>query len=214
MHSFRRIAVAFAISASACAATDAPPLTASFEVIQDQPINNGSIREVYVRIDEPIAEEQVRAVAVKVKNAAYSSCPKTKVWFLLPSQRIGSGAWASATFRPELEVMIIGAHAETHHALETAVTAAKGEVLGQWIWDIGSLAHKITLIKRGDAVVMRKTFVDTRGRSVEDEKPVEILGPNKYRYPGSETTWMRINPTGALEFHDRDGGMDSARPVK
>ena len=211
MRSIQQITAVFAVLFSACGA---PALTTSFEVLQDQPINNGSIREVYVRIDEPIAEEQVRAVAFKVKNAAYSSCPKTKVWFLLPSQRIGSGAWASATFRPELEVIIIGARAGTHHALEKAVTAAKGEVLGQWIWDIGSFAHKITLIKRGDAVVMRKTFVDTRGRSVEDEKPVEILGPNKYRFPGSETTWIRINASGQLEFHDREGGMDVARPVK
>ena len=95
-----------------------PPLSTAFFILQDQPINNRSIREVYVRIQGPISEGQVKAIALNVKNSADLEYPKTKVWFLLPGQGKNSGAWASATFRPELEVLIIGASADTQNHVD------------------------------------------------------------------------------------------------
>jgi hypothetical protein len=215
MHLIKRISAAYVIVFCACGTAEvAPALKTRFEVLQDQPINNGSIREVFVRIDEPITENQIKAVAFKVKSTGESFFPKTKVWFLLPAQRIGSGAWASATFRPELEVKILGARAERHQALKKTATPANGQLLGHWIWDAGPLTHKITLIKRGGEVLMLKTFVGPKGDSEVDETVVDVMAPNRYRYPGSKTTWMTVNNKGELEFHDQAGRVDAARPVK
>lgn len=215
MRGLRLTSAAVAVLFSACGTAQvAPPLKTSFEVLQDRPINNGSIREVHVRLESPVAEDQVKAVAFKVKNSRYSSCPKTKVWFLLPGQHIGGGAWASAAFRPKLEVTILGARAEVHQALKKVAIPADGKVLGEWIWDVSSLTRKITFIKRGDGVFMRNTFVSETGDSANEEKKLAVLGPNKYRYPGSDTTWMTINNKGELEFHDPHGLIDAARAVK
>jgi len=190
-----------------------PPLSTAFFILQDQPINNRSIREVYVRIQEPISEGQVKAIALNVKNSADLEYPKTRVWFLLPGQS-KSGAWASATFRPELEVLIIGASADTHQVLGEAEYPSNGKRLGEWIWDVGLLTRKITLIERGARVFMIETFVGQKGDTAVDEKEIQVLGVNEYRFPGSAETWMTINRYGELEFRDREGKIDAARPVK
>jgi predicted Zn finger-like uncharacterized protein len=189
------------------------PVKTKFEIIQDQPINNGSIREVYVRIEKPVTEDQVKAIAYKVRNDSHTSCPKTKVWFLLPAQRIGGGAWASATFRPDLEVQTIGPSVKDAQALKKSVLQVHGETLGEWIHDLGTSSHRITLEKQGNAILIHRTFVGERGDSATDTKTLEILGPNQYRYPGSKESWLRINNQGHLEIHDRQGLVDTARRV-
>jgi hypothetical protein len=187
------------------------PVRTKFEVLQDEPINNGSIREVYVRIEQPVAEDQVKAVAYNVLHSSYSSCPKTKVWFLLPAQRIGGGAWASATFRPELEVLIIGSSVGKSQALARSSNQVPGRILGQWTHNLlGTASHKITLEQRGNSILMHRTFVDQRGESATDTKSLEVLGPNRYRYPGSTESWMSINSKGNLEIRDPQGLVDTA----
>jgi hypothetical protein len=132
----------------------------------------------------------------------------------LPAQRIGSGAWASATFRPELEVVILGAAAEAHQTLEKGMVAADGQLVGEWIWDGGLLTHKITFVTRGDRVFMLKTFSGKNGDSATTEQELEVVAPNNYRDPKAKTTWMKINDKGELEFHDQNGRFDAARPLK
>lgn len=188
------------------------PLQTKFEIIQDQPINNGGIREVYVRIKEPVTEDQVKAVAYNVKHSSYSSCPKTKVWFLLPAQRIGGGGWASATFRPELEVAILGSRAKIDGSQRKAPVPVDGKVLGQWIHDQpGSFGHTVSFVKRGDGIFMLQDFVGEQGDAATNTKMLVVLGPNRYQYPGSKESWMRINDQGDLEIHDQEGLVDTAR---
>ena len=133
---------------------------------------------------------------------------------MLPGQRIGSGAWASATFHPALEVKIIGPRLEMEQSLRQPLVRADGAVMGRWIHDLaGSSSHRITFVKKDGVVFMLRTFVGKQGDSATDAKTLEALGPNRYRYPGSKSTWMTINGQGDLELHDQHGYVDTARQV-
>jgi hypothetical protein len=139
--------------------TDAKKPAVSHELLRDQQINNGSIREVFVRLAKPISREQLGSLATRLEKANRQPCPKTKIVFLLPGQGERTGAWAIAVLRGrEWEINIVGASAEKHRLLEDAPVTADGEIAGEWVLDSSRLTYKICLVRKEGKTSMIKVF--------------------------------------------------------
>lgn len=188
----------------AAAPADEPALV-TFVTLEDQPINGGSIRDVTVRIEEPISEDDLRALAKRIKADSRNTYPKTSIFFLLPGQEPGKGAWARAIFAPELKITILGGAKDTKRALEQ-VPLPSGEVIGDWYLDApGSSSHRITLFRRDGKTFMQKAFGD--GSSGEYE--VVPLGGHRYQMAENpHGDWIAINERGNLDFY---GGSTKTR---
>lgn len=187
---------------------DAP--TAGYEVIQDKVINAGAIRDVLVRIPEPISENDVRRIAAEVEASSKKKYPKTSIFFLLPGMEPNKGAWARALFRPDLQVTIIGAPVEEKKKIDAA-PLPQGTIIGEWYYDAPMLSHRITFLCRGEKVFMAKTFSD--GSAGEEE--ILFLGQRKFsRKNDKRGEWMEVNSRGDLDFYDQQGRADSASRTK
>lgn len=184
--------------------------SAGYEVIQDKPINAGAIRDVIVRIPEPISEDEVRRIAADVKASSPKKYPKTSIFFLLPGMQPDKGAWARALFKPDLQVTIIGAPVEQKQKIDAA-PLPQGNIIGEWYYDAPMLSHRITFLRRGEKVFMAKTFSD--GSAGEEE--ILFLGQRKFsRKDNKHGEWMEVNSKGDLDFYDQHGKADSASKTK
>jgi hypothetical protein len=183
-----------------------------YELLRDQQINNGSIREVFVRLDKPISKEQLRSLATGIEKVNRQPCPKTKIVFLLPGQGENTGAWAVTVFRGrELEINVIGAPAEQHRLLEGVPVTADGDVAGEWVFDSSTFAQKLCLVRKEGKTSLIKIF----GVNETTERELEVLGPTKFReVQNKHGEWIEIDDQGNLAFFDEHGKVDGARRVK
>jgi hypothetical protein len=180
------------------------PADAAYVVLRDKPINAGAIRDVVVRIPEPLSEADLKSLANRIKADSTKSYQKTSIFFLLPGQEVDAGAWARAVFAPALQINIIGATAEQKNRLDQ-LPLPDGEVIGDWYLDApGSSSHRITLFRRDGKVYMRRFFGD--GSSGEAE--VMPQGRHRYFEDNPFGDWMQINERGNLDFY---GGSEKRR---
>jgi hypothetical protein len=189
------------VLATAGRLTAAEPVNA-YEVLQDKPINAGTIRDVYVRIPEPVTEEEIKRIASEIKGNSKHSCPKTSIFFLLPGEEPDKGAWARALYAPDLKISIFGVTVEQKKKI-AAAPAPDGKVLGEWFLDFpGGLPHRITFVQRGKKVFALKSFADGSSR----EQELVPIGRTKFKDKATkQDEWMEISPQGFLEFRSPEG---------
>ena len=182
---------------------DAAP--AEYDVVSDRPINNGSIRDVVVRIRQPLDPDDLRRLANQIKAASQKTYPKTSIFFLLPGQEPNKGAWARALFDPALSVNVIGGSAKDKERIEVS-PLPEGEIIGVWYLDgPGSSSRRITLLRRDGHLFLNNVYGD--GSSGESE--VMPYGKHRYAEDNSFGDWMQINERGDLDFY----GGESRRRV-
>src|ERR1039458_10482874 len=61
-----------------------------------------------------VSEEVLRAIATKLKNSDHGTYERTFISYYLPGMKVGSGAWATSHFDPDLEICILGVRSEEH----------------------------------------------------------------------------------------------------
>jgi hypothetical protein len=191
---------------------DAAPV--EYVVVSDKPINNGAIRDVFVRIPQPIEPDDLRRLANQIKAASQKTYPKTSIFFLLPGQEPDKGAWARALFDPALSVNVIGGTAKDKERIDLSPIlppvekagdggAPESEIVGVWYLSLpAGSSHRITLFRRDGIPYLRKVYGD--GSSGEYE--VMPHGKHRYAEDNSFGDWMQINERGNLDFYDGESG--------
>ncbi len=184
-----------------------------FEIVNDTSANNGQLREVWVRIERPVPESEVRRIALRIKAADKKRHPKTSITFLLPAMEVNKEAWARAVFRPTLEVTIIGATVAEQEALMARKAQAES-VLGQWLRTLpGGSTHTITITKRDDGG-FAATYAYPSGDNYSKEL-VEVEPTRKYRkVDAQQGEFQVIDGDGNLELWDEQGRIETLPKVK
>jgi hypothetical protein len=178
-----------------------------FRLLSDKPLTR-DIREVFVEIQKPLPEAEVRRIAATVKATAKKQYPKTSVWFLLPGMEPGAGAWARALYKPDLELTILGERADSE-TQKADSEQPEGQVVGTWSVSSPPLPHKIVIVRRGKKTYMVR--LDKDG-SKSEEEVTEVVADKKFtRRKSKHGEYMLIRPDGHLEFWDKDGKFDAAQ---
>lgn len=191
-------------------------------------------RALEVRLDRRIPREQLVTLANSLKGSDKSHYDRTFILYYLPYQRVGSGAWASSHFTPELKVEILGAsinevkklktHSITTGWQEPAPLSKKpriwgeaqpvrlsygGEVVGEWIHELpGNASNKITIFRKNGAYYLNRYFVDGTQDTVKLRmKKVSAGLLFEEEQPNSSGDYYVVNRKKDLEFHDTDDGM-------
>lgn len=206
----------------------------AFTIISDKTFRNIK-RSVEIRLDRRINNKQLEELAYDIKSFDKNTYDRTFILYYLPGQKLGSGAWASTHFDPQLKVKILGASLEDVNKFksfsvlngwqvpepikDTPTTPLiwsqtpkipvnlryGGEIIGEWIWDLGELSHKITVFKKDGIVMMNKYYRDgTQG--TERLKATKVR--NGLRLDQLKTNsfgeYFIINNKKQLELHDSE----------
>ena len=172
-------------------------------------------RSLTVRLDEPISEQRLRALAHEFKASSKRSYQRTFIAYYLPGMDLDSGAWATTNFNPNLKITIHGLSIEKEKKLKSIKNPQDWDVVGRWL-DPGNLyfQHRITIFRKDNSVFMDQTFSDgSSGQSelIETKSPVWRLDPVEESFAGDY--WI-LNPNGQLEAHDNDGFITAVKPMR
>lgn len=132
-HSLMSVVVISSLALSACddlshsprqggspnqAASIAPaiPADVSFTVTESHTVP-GIKRSLDVRLNRKVSEETLQAIALKLRAIDPRNYERTFITYYLPDMAIGSGAWATTHFNPDLEVRVLGLTAEAEKSL-------------------------------------------------------------------------------------------------
>ena len=77
----------------------------------------GIKRSLDIRLNRTVSEEVLRAIATKLENSDHGTYERTFISYHLPGMKVGSGAWATSHFDPDLEICILGVSTDQEELL-------------------------------------------------------------------------------------------------
>lgn len=114
-------------------------------------------RSVNVRLDKKVSVEELRNIALTIKGMEKNDYERTFITYYLPDMEIGSGAWATSHFNPELKVNILGLSASEEEKLNIEAKKIPEEIVGVWRDDRPYISAVLTIYRKN-----KKLYLDTK----------------------------------------------------
>lgn len=167
-------------------------------------------RSVEVRIEDRITVAQLEKIARQIRQKRDQ---KTFILYYLPGMESGHGAWASTHFNPELQVIILGETVEEADVMSSSdIPDGAREVVGSWAIS-GLAARRIDIYATDEGWWIRILYKEGTGNPVRATRTT-TGGLVSYAAEGAtDGEHYRIRSDGNLEIWDREGLIESARPL-
>jgi len=147
--------------------------------------NLGNIKgSIDIRLDKKVTKDFLIKIALKLREAEPRKYDRLFITYYLPGMTLGSGAWATSHFDPNLKVKILGTTIEEEKALLSESKNSSGEIIGEWLDESPYVGAKYTLIKKNGKIIMIRKFKDGSG---------------------SEEEMIQKNQSGRLRFEEKGG---------
>jgi hypothetical protein len=160
-----------------------------------------------IRLEKELERLEIREIAKTIKKEN----PDFNTYFIsyyLPEMKIGSGAWATSHFNPDLEVKIHGIKKKEVNKLKS-IEMPEGEIIGKWIDNRPYAESTIIIFKQKNQLYYRQGFKDG---SYGDEKLK--LKNNKYIYDNDFGEYFKIESDGNLGWYSSNGRFALAKRLK
>ena len=188
------------------------PDDVSYSIIDSTAIA-GIKRSLDVRLNKRVAEDTLHAIAHKLKSQDSRNYDRTFITYYLPGMTVGTGAWATTHFTPELEVKILGLSTEEEKKLSTAPAPEREEIVGRWLDEIPNASSSITIFHEGGKLYVEEKYADGGSRKKELVEKRSSLG-RRFDEVGGATEpgdhWI-LDSRGNLQLHDNDGLIRTAK---
>lgn len=204
---FERIAVAARLSRDYDRAKALRPY---YSVISREH-HKGGKTSVKLRLTKPLPAQDIGVIARQVKS--YAGTPFF-ITIYLPDMDESSMCWATAHFRPALNVEIIGMTPEKLASVSKA-SVPQGELIGAWIDRTPRVGGKITIVKDEDGLTLQTNYQDgSKGK----QRVRETRGPTGRRFdpvpPSPHGDHFVLDRSGNLQIRDAEGLITTARAIK
>jgi len=168
-------------------------------------------KSIDIRIPEQLTESQLREIAnyLKRENGNYE---RLFILYYLPDMKIGSGAWASTHYNPDLEINIMGIDKKAEETMKTMDLPA-GEIIGKWYDKTPYMEHSIIIFKINDKYKMKETFKDG-SINEKDLQFTKADGNSKFVYENDFGEYLLIEKDGRLGQYDKDGLISIANKIE
>lgn len=168
-------------------------------------------RRINVRLEHRVSEETLRAIALELKSQEPRNYDRIFIAYYLPGMTVGSGAWATSHFDPDLKVEIRGSTIEEAKKRAAQPASANEEVIGRWL-DDSMMDTRITIFSEKGKLFIERQSKD--GRSSTKEELVEKQSHMGRRFNlvnnnGGE--YFVISADGNLQVHDDEGFIGTAK---
>ena len=187
----------------------------SYKIISDTPYHHYK-RTVVVRLSERISEDELKALAAKIKKMDSKQYERTFITYYLPKMEVGHGAWASSHYDPNLKIEIYGTTKEQNVKMTNEAKKKKTDrdVIGTWYIEAPYVSRTIILFRKDNKVFRERIWKDG---SSSIEEMTERKTPQGMQYQeidsDSESDFYIINNKNDLEIHDSYGLVDTAKKI-
>jgi hypothetical protein len=181
--------------------------------IMDEQTIPGIKRSLDIQLDKRVSVEVLRALATRLKQSDPKRYERTFISYYLPGMKVGSGAWATSHFDPDLQVRILGITSDQEKAFKQEPEDPPRSVIGVWL-DERPSCGRISIFGEDKKLFLESTYKDGSKRKLEI---VEI--PFKYGRKFEEKVrsdageYYFIDRQGNLQLHDRDGLITTAKKL-
>lgn len=184
--------------------------------IIDIELNNQRAFNVAVRIQTKITNNELIALAKRVKTDIKATSDKGVVFFLLPEMEINNGAWAAVDFLPEINTRIIGKSMLDENSAKQNLDKIT-DYIGLWT-DNDIPGNIIIRIRMDKAEGIVKEYI-----SSTDRRPSELATPLKRISKNGKTVFIDkespgqyyiVEINGDLSAYDEDGFIVTYKKLK
>ncbi len=187
--------------------------------IVESNVTPGIKRALDVRLSRKASEDELRQLAIKLKNLDSSEYQRTLIGYFLPGAEASAASgewatyWARTDFNPSLEIKILGLSIDDDNAIDQADSTIPGELLGRWSDETVGMPAHYTLFRNGGKTYIKTTFKDVSSRIFEVvEKPASV--GKRYEEIGSlPGEYYLIDASGTLKQGDEKGIFLTMQPV-
>jgi hypothetical protein len=183
----------------------------NYKIIKEDKYSTIKKVKLYVRIDNEVNETELKQIALKLKEKR----PKFKqfwIYYLLPGNIIGNGAWATTHFNPELELKILGPTKESKE--EFNKKSVKGEILNIWKSNEAIMPSRYFLVKENNEYFMKilfaKNLYTDASEIIEKVYQSEKNGLKKYNSNNPHNEYYIHEKNGNLGMYNESGKFKEA----
>ena len=190
------------------------PSDVSYEIIKIERV--GSIKcSLDVRINKKIDKNTLTEIAHELRNRENKKYDKIFICYYLPGMKIGSGAWATTHFNPDLKVEVIGLSIEDEEKLKPDTEKDDKSIVGIWMDEIPYASSRITIKKDNSKIIMHRAYQDgSEGTDVLEESTYNGLRRFEDAGGNSFGEYYLIDESGKLGIYGRQGLIRNCRSIK
>lgn len=190
---------------------DSPMIKYNCHVLKTEPMKPYK-NNIYLSIQDKLTEQQLTEVAQHIREM-YSEYTNLFIFYNLPENEIGSGAWATSHFTPALEIQILGATKSEDKMLDN-VSIDAGEQIGKWKEEDAMMSAIYILFKENDELKIKMKFMDGSGMIIK-VKESDFNGNMRYNYKNEDKNdFFIIEKNGNLGLYDIDGKISEAKKIE
>ncbi|MFC1679030.1 hypothetical protein ACFL2T_02340 [Elusimicrobiota bacterium] len=182
----------------------------TYKVIKSN-ILPGIKRSLDVRLSKKVSKKTLRRIALELKNRDRRKYDRTYIVYYLPGMKVGTMAWATTHFDPELKVNIQGLTLEEEKKRLNRGRDPSRKVIGKWI-DKGT-GNIYTLFQKESKVYMDFLYKDGSGSAKEMRQKRSPFGQGFVQKRGSQDVFV-IDQEGNLQVRDDMGLVFKAHKAK
>ncbi len=160
-----------------------------------------------IRIAKQLSRDEIKKIAddIKSKNPGFE---RYFIFYWLPDMIIGSGAWATSHFTPNLSINIQGV-SEAKEKEMKASSVPTGEIIGKWYDNRPLVESTIIIYKAKGAIKVRQIYPD----GSFGDKNLKQTG-TKFTYPNDFGEFFKIESNGTLGWYSSNGKFATATVIK
>ena len=166
----------------------------------------GIKRTLEVRLSRRLSADELRELALQLKAMDPRDYPRTFIAYYLPGMSVGTGAWATSHFSPDLKVEILGLNQAQASDLSNDLDATNQQLIGRWLLDTPGLAGRVSIFRENGRAFLEWSF---RAGGSQRMEVVETMSPLGRRFDAVRRSsgsdhWI-VTEDGNLELRDNDG---------
>lgn len=179
------------------------PTDLSYKILNEVPNEALSKCNVDIELNHKISEQDLTILANKLRETR-TKYNKLWIFYTLPNMKVGSGAWATTHFTPDIEVKILGATADEENSSNKSADKVDGKLIGTWHEEqITSASY--SFYEKDKKFYIKTTFKN--GQTMIEEVKRKKLNQYSERLTSPENTngeYYQINQKGDLEFYNKE----------
>lgn len=202
----------FLIVLTSCGGGSNLPDGIEYSVIDEDQNENLQKTNINIRISKKVEEATLKIIAEELK-AERDGFENLWIFYYLPDMKVGSGAWATTHYTPDLKVQILGS-TEKEDETTTQTEDIPGDVIGKWRSDKSLMGAALIMYKgEGGKLFMQTNFKSSKPMT-EELKESTSNGLKRYDYENTHGEYYLIEKNGNLGMYDSDGKYDEAVIIK
>lgn len=185
-----------------------------YSIISENEFKNDR-HTIDVRLGRKVSEQELRSIAMEIMKAQKKTYDRTFIAYYLPDMKVGSGAWATTHFDPDVEVKILGLTLDQDQKITRDAASDTREVVGVWADERPYVGATLTLYGENGKLYLDTKYADGSGSIQEMTETKSAAGTKLAERDGnSHGDYVLLDAKGNLQAGDSDGLFLQYKKIK